>query len=156
MAERSKARQVEYYDPDGNVQSGWYKDNRVYQDEAGTIPIPTGSTYQGDGGRYYRMTKYGDVLWSDPNRTDSDGHWIAQGNHWFRTAQDLMENMDIQYLAAQRLSDIVRAGLDEGKKPSEIEFGRFEKYKGSGFKPYASFHLCFNVKIRDRKIYCFY
>lgn len=91
MAERSKARQVEYYDPDGNVQSGWYKDNRVYQDEAGTIPIPTGSTYQGDGGRYYRMTKYGDVLWSDPNRTDSDGHWIAQGNHWFRTAQDLME-----------------------------------------------------------------
>ena len=44
-------------------------------------------------------------------------------------AQDLMENMDIQYLAAQRLSDIVRAGLDEGKKPSEIEFGRFEKYK---------------------------
>jgi sucrose phosphorylase len=44
-------------------------------------------------------------------------------------AQDLMENMDIQYLAAQRLSDIVRVGLDEGKKPSEIEFGRFEKYK---------------------------
>jgi len=44
-------------------------------------------------------------------------------------AQDLMENMDIQYLAAQRLSEIVRAGLDEGKKPSEIEFGRFEKYK---------------------------
>jgi hypothetical protein len=91
MAERSKARQVEYYDPDGNVQSGWYKDNRVYQDEAGTIPIPTGSTYQGDGGRYYRITKYGDVLWSDPNRTDSDGHWIAQGNHWYQTAQDLME-----------------------------------------------------------------
>jgi hypothetical protein len=91
MAERSKARQVEYYDPDGNVQSGWYKDNRVYQDEAGTIPIPTGSTYQGDGGRYYRMTKYGDVLWADPNRTDSDGHWIAQGNHWYQTAQDLME-----------------------------------------------------------------
>ena len=91
MAERSKARQVEYYDPDGNVQSGWYKDNRVYQDEAGTIPIPTGSTYQGDGGRYYRITKYGDVLWADPNRTDSDGHWIAQGNHWYQTAQDLME-----------------------------------------------------------------
>ncbi|MBE5822652.1 MAG: glycosidase [Butyrivibrio sp.] len=44
-------------------------------------------------------------------------------------AQDLMENMEIQYLAAQRLSEIVRAGLDEGKKPSEIEFGRFEKYK---------------------------
>jgi len=44
-------------------------------------------------------------------------------------AQDLMENMDIQYLAAQRLSEIVCAGLDEGKKPSEIEFGRFEKYK---------------------------
>lgn len=91
MAERTKARQVEYYDPDGNVQSGWYKDDSVYQDEAGTIPVPTGSTYQGDGGRYYRTTKYGNVLWSDPNQTDSEGHWIPQGNHWYQNAQDLME-----------------------------------------------------------------
>ncbi|RKM61353.1 glycosidase [Butyrivibrio sp. CB08] len=44
-------------------------------------------------------------------------------------AQDLMEHMDIQFLAAERLAEIVCAGLDEGKKPSEIEFGRFEKYK---------------------------
>ena len=44
-------------------------------------------------------------------------------------AQDLMEHMDIQFLAAQRLSELVCAGLDEGKKPSEIDFGRFDKYK---------------------------
>ncbi len=43
--------------------------------------------------------------------------------------QDLMDAMDIQYLAAERLSDLVCRQLDEGKKPSEIEFGRFEKYR---------------------------
>ncbi len=44
-------------------------------------------------------------------------------------AQDLMEHMDIQFLTAQRLSELVNKGLDEGEKPSGIEFGRFEKYK---------------------------
>ena len=36
-------------------------------------------------------------------------------------AQDLMDKMEIQYLAAQRLSERVAKGLDEGKKPSEID-----------------------------------
>ncbi len=44
-------------------------------------------------------------------------------------AQDLMEKMDIQYLAASRLSERIAAGLDEGKKPSEIDFTGYEKYK---------------------------
>ncbi len=44
-------------------------------------------------------------------------------------AQDLMDEMDIQYLSAERLSKLVCDELDAGKKPSEIEFGRFEKYK---------------------------
>lgn len=44
-------------------------------------------------------------------------------------AQDLMEKTDIQYLAAQRLSERVCKGLDEGKKPSEIDFTGYEKYK---------------------------
>ena len=44
-------------------------------------------------------------------------------------AQDLMEKMDIQYLSAQKLSDKVCAGLDEGKKPAEIDYTGFEKYK---------------------------
>jgi sucrose phosphorylase len=44
-------------------------------------------------------------------------------------AQDLMEKIDIQYLAAQRLSERVCKALDEGKKPSEIDFTGYEKYK---------------------------
>ena len=44
-------------------------------------------------------------------------------------AQDLMDKMDIQYLAATRLSERVCKQLDEGKKPAEINFEGYEKYK---------------------------
>ena len=44
-------------------------------------------------------------------------------------AQDLMEKIDIQYLAATKLSERVCKALDEGKKPSEIDFTGYEKYK---------------------------
>ncbi len=44
-------------------------------------------------------------------------------------AQDLMEKMQIQYLAATRLSERICKALDEGKKPSEIDFTGYEKYK---------------------------
>jgi sucrose phosphorylase len=44
-------------------------------------------------------------------------------------AQDLMDKMQIQYLAASRLSELVCKALDEGKKPSEIDFTGYEKYK---------------------------
>ena len=44
-------------------------------------------------------------------------------------AQDLMDKIDIQYLAAQRLSERVCEGLDEGKKPAEIDFTGYEEYK---------------------------
>ena len=44
-------------------------------------------------------------------------------------AQDLMDKIDIQYLAAQRLSERVCEGLDEGKKPVEIDFTGYEEYK---------------------------
>ena len=44
-------------------------------------------------------------------------------------AQDLMEKMDIQYLAAERLSKRICESLDDGKKPSEIDFTGYEKYK---------------------------
>lgn len=43
-------------------------------------------------------------------------------------AQDLMRAMDIQYITAQRLADIVNKGLNEGKKPSVIDFGDFAPY----------------------------
>ena len=44
-------------------------------------------------------------------------------------AQDLMEKMNIQYLAASRLSERICKELDAGKKPSEIDFAGYEKYK---------------------------
>ncbi len=43
--------------------------------------------------------------------------------------QDLMENMDIQYLAAQRLSERICSELDAGRTPKEIDFTGFEKYR---------------------------
>lgn len=44
-------------------------------------------------------------------------------------AQDLMRAMDIQYALAEKLAETVNAALSEGKKPSEIEFGRFERFR---------------------------
>ena len=44
-------------------------------------------------------------------------------------AQDLMDKMEIQYLAASRLSERICKGLDEGKKPAEIDYTGYEKYK---------------------------
>jgi len=43
--------------------------------------------------------------------------------------QDLMMAMDIQYASAQKLADTVNKTISEGKKPSEIEFGRFARYR---------------------------
>jgi sucrose phosphorylase len=40
-----------------------------------------------------------------------------------------MRAMDIQYTSAQKLADMVNMALSEGKKPSEIEFGRFARYR---------------------------
>lgn len=44
-------------------------------------------------------------------------------------AQSLMKEADMQYLAAKLLSEKINQALEEGKKPSEIEFGRFEGVK---------------------------
>lgn len=44
-------------------------------------------------------------------------------------AQDLMRVMDIQYTLAQKLAEKVNIALSEGKKPSEIEFGRLVHYR---------------------------
>lgn len=43
-------------------------------------------------------------------------------------AQDLMRALDIQYLSAQMLAEHVNRALDEGKKPSQIDFGRFARF----------------------------
>jgi len=44
-------------------------------------------------------------------------------------AQDLIRNMDIQYLSAVKLASMINASLDEGKKPAEINLGNFERYR---------------------------
>ena len=44
-------------------------------------------------------------------------------------AQDLMKVMDIQFASAEKLAETVNAALTGGKKPSEIEFGKFERYR---------------------------
>jgi sucrose phosphorylase len=44
-------------------------------------------------------------------------------------AQDLMQEMEIQYTTANKLADSINAALEEGKNPSGIDFGRFEQYR---------------------------
>lgn len=83
---------VKYRDPEGNEQTGWFLDGHVYQDEAATVPVAVGSTVPTDAG-WYRMTDYGGVLWAAPDQVDDQGNWVPQGNHWYRTAQDLEEKL---------------------------------------------------------------
>jgi len=45
--------------------------------------------------------------------------------------QDLMQNMEIQFLSAAKLAEVINKSLEEGKKPSEIEFGKFSRYRES-------------------------
>ena len=44
-------------------------------------------------------------------------------------AQDLMESIGMQYLAAQRLSERICTELDAGKSPKDIDFTGYEKYR---------------------------
>jgi sucrose phosphorylase len=46
-------------------------------------------------------------------------------------AQDLMVTMNIQYAAAEAVANLVNDSLDAKKRPKEIDFGRFEKYRES-------------------------
>jgi sucrose phosphorylase len=45
--------------------------------------------------------------------------------------QDLMRVVDIQFVSAQGLAATVNQALDEGKRPSEIEFGRYARFRES-------------------------
>jgi sucrose phosphorylase len=44
-------------------------------------------------------------------------------------ALDLMRAMDIQYTLAEKLAEMVNMALADGKKPSGIEFARFERFR---------------------------
>jgi len=93
MDEDKKPKPVEYYDPDGQLQTGYYVDGHVYQDEAGTTPIAAGSLFQAGNGNYYRMTPYGGILWASPRQTDSEGGWLNAGNPWYVQARDVSEQL---------------------------------------------------------------
>ncbi|MBN2595906.1 MAG: hypothetical protein JXR82_03880 [Marinifilaceae bacterium] len=44
-------------------------------------------------------------------------------------AQDLMTAADIQYASADKLAEMVNTAIGKGKKPAEIEFGKFDEYR---------------------------
>ncbi|WP_333647338.1 glycosidase [Lacrimispora sp.] len=46
-------------------------------------------------------------------------------------AWDLIQEMEIQYSSAEQLAGMVNKALEEGKKPYEIELGRYGKYKAA-------------------------
>ncbi|ADL03217.1 glycosidase [Lacrimispora saccharolytica] len=65
-----------------------------------------------------------------------DGKNVPYWNTFYQEVQykrldqwDLMQAAEIQYAAAEDLARIVNQELQEGKKPSEIEFESYEKYR---------------------------
>lgn len=44
-------------------------------------------------------------------------------------AQDLMNAIELQYTTAEAISNLVNDAILNGKKPSEIDFGKFERYQ---------------------------
>ena len=86
-------REVIYTDPEGKERTGWYLNGHVYQDEAATVPIAVGSTFRTVKGVTYRMTPYGGIKWGQLGPTDENDNWVPVGSHWFRTAQDLTEQL---------------------------------------------------------------
>lgn len=44
-------------------------------------------------------------------------------------AQDIMKIVDIQYYSANEIAAMVNAAMGEGRKPYEIDFGKYEQYK---------------------------
>lgn len=92
MSERTP-KEVVYTDPQGKKVKGWYLDGHVYQDEAATVPIASGSSFRTGSGKVYRMTDYGGILWSVPSAQQDDGSWNPLGDHWYRTARDLTQQL---------------------------------------------------------------
>ncbi|WP_298832537.1 hypothetical protein [uncultured Planococcus sp.] len=44
-------------------------------------------------------------------------------------AQDLMKTFDIQYASAEAVANLVNSAVHAGKRPAEIDFGKFTEYK---------------------------
>jgi sucrose phosphorylase len=65
-----------------------------------------------------------------------DGRKVPYWNTFYQEVRyskldslDLIKAIDIQYASAVLLADIVNSGIESGKKPEEIDFGRFERYR---------------------------
>jgi sucrose phosphorylase len=66
-----------------------------------------------------------------------DGRDVPYWNTFYQEVQyrrpDTQEIMEvcegIQYLSAERVAELVNAQLDEGKKPGEIDFGKYVSFK---------------------------
>lgn len=65
-----------------------------------------------------------------------DGKNVPYWNTFYQEVQykrvdvwDLMQNTEIQYSSAEQLAAVINRALEEGKKPSEIELGRYERYR---------------------------
>lgn len=65
-----------------------------------------------------------------------DGRKIPYWNTFYQSvrypkldAQDIMKIGKVQYASAEKLAEKINSSLEEGKKPSELELGRYEKYK---------------------------
>lgn len=65
-----------------------------------------------------------------------DGQKIPYWNTFYQSvrypkldAQDIMKIGKVQYASAAKLAEEINSYLEEGKKPSELEIGRYEKYK---------------------------
>ena len=142
MSER-KPKEVEYYDPEGQPRTGWYLDGHVYQDEAASKPIAAGSTFRAGSGKYYRMTPYGGVLWAAPKQETSGGTWVPQGNHWYRSAQDLTERLEGRpAFSYDPEEDPLYRGaknqyLREGRRAMEDSLGRAAALTGGYASTYA-------------------
>lgn len=44
-------------------------------------------------------------------------------------AQDLIRDMEIQYCTAEIIAELVNSNMDAGKKPREISFGKYDRYR---------------------------
>ncbi len=65
-----------------------------------------------------------------------DGKNVPYWNTFYQEVQyknvdalDLVQAAELQYASAMKLAHMVNQALQEGKKPSEIEFGRYGKYR---------------------------
>ena len=87
------AKKVNYWDPQGNQQEGWYDAGKVYKDEGLTERIDKGSSFQNSKGQVYRMGQYGGTKVYNPTQTDKSGNWVPTGNDWYRQAQQMMFNI---------------------------------------------------------------